>query len=87
MVVKPEDLEKLTDEDKRTVKVLEKKIDAELKESDSEQSRYLVVLDFWPSARVMRIIEKMYKNAGWGKVDFISSQRDGQDYVELFKKK
>ena len=86
MVVKPEELEERTKEDEQAVKRIEKKIDDDLRESDPKKSSYLIELAFWPTPRVMGIIEKMYKDAGWGNVKFISSQQDSKDYVKLSKK-
>jgi DNA-directed RNA polymerase len=85
MVVGPKELEKMTEDEKRALKILEEKIDIELFKDSYNENRYTVTIDGIKATRkVQKKIKEIYQNAGWRKVTFNSEQRGG-DWIEFLK--
>jgi len=75
MVITPEKAKEMTADERNKIRVLEKSIDAALREGRLTFDSSLF------SQRVRNEIVKMYENAGWS-VRHVSDQRDG-DYFQF----
>jgi len=79
MVVKPEELENISEEEKQAIKALEEKIDKELLKADPDREEYAVSMDdIDVPFRARKKIKEMYENAGWKKVVFHNEQLGGK---------
>ena len=85
MVIGPEDLEVLTQEDEIILKILEEKIDVELKENDIRGSNPTVPTDgIKIRLKVQLKIKQMYIEVGWKNIIFHSEQLGG-DWIEFVR--
>ena len=85
MVIGPEDLEVLTQEDEIILKILEEKIDVELKENDIRGSNPTVSTDgIKIRLKVQLKIKQMYIEVGWKNIIFHSEQLGG-DWIEFVR--
>ncbi len=85
MVIGPNELEKMTQDEKTALKMLEEKIDKELLKDGYSENRYAVTIDgMHVTRRMQKRIKEIYINAGWRDVVFNSEQRGG-DWIEFLK--
>ena len=85
MVIGPEDLEVLTQEDEITLKILEEKIDVDLKAGDVRGSNPTVSTDgIKIRLKVQLKIKQIYIEAGWKNIIFHSEQLGG-DWIEFIR--
>lgn len=85
MVVSPEELEALTEEDEKVVKTLENKIDSDLRKQNFRGYSISVRIDkAGINLKIEETIKKMYIEAGWKDVVFHSEQMEGE-WIEFIK--